>query len=55
MWGSDYPFIVDDPGYASTRALVEHHFAHLSADERAAIGGGTCTRLFDFRVGAGPT
>jgi L-fuconolactonase len=43
---SDFPWIVDEPGYAETLALVDHFLPDLGEDERAAIRGGTATRLF---------
>lgn len=48
MWGSDFPWIVDDPGYAECLALVDHHLPELSSSERSAILAGTCKRIFDW-------
>jgi predicted TIM-barrel fold metal-dependent hydrolase len=46
MWGSDFPWIETEPGYAETVALVERALPGASADELAAIRGGTALRLF---------
>lgn len=48
MWGSDWPWIDEVPGYAQTRALVDIVFDDRTADEREAIGGGTAAALFGF-------
>ncbi len=49
MWASDFPWIVDDPGYGACLALVDEHLPGLSADERGAILGGTCQQLFSWK------
>lgn len=48
-WASDFPWIVDRPGYAQCLALVDHHLPGLSATERDAILGGTIRRLLNWR------
>lgn len=48
MWGSDFPWIIDDPGYRQTLAIVDHHLPGLSTPERSAILGGTCRRVLDW-------
>lgn len=47
-WASDFPWIVEDPGYRACLELVDHHLPGLSADERAAVLGGTIRRLLDW-------
>lgn len=46
MWGSDFPWIEAEPGYAETLALVERALPGASAAELDAIRGGTALRLF---------
>jgi predicted TIM-barrel fold metal-dependent hydrolase len=46
MWGSDFPWIEGEPGYAETLALVESALPGASAEDLDAIRGGTALRLF---------
>lgn len=46
LWGSDYPWIVDTPGYQQTIEIVSHQLPGASASERDAIYSGTALRLF---------
>jgi len=46
MWGSDFPWIEREPGYAETAGLVERALPGLGADDLAAIRGGTALGLF---------
>ncbi|HVX33839.1 MAG TPA: amidohydrolase family protein [Solirubrobacterales bacterium] len=46
LWGSDFPWIETEPGYAETLALVERALPGASAAELDAIRGGTALRLF---------
>lgn len=39
MWGSDFPWIVDRPGYRACLALIDHHLPGLSPAERAGVLG----------------
>ena len=48
LWASDYPWIVEEPGYAQQLALVDHYLPGLTDSERAAIQGGTAASLFSF-------
>jgi L-fuconolactonase len=48
MWASDFPFVLEAPGYAPQLSLVDHYLPGLTAEERAAIMGGTALRLFAF-------
>lgn len=47
LWGSDYPWIRDVPGYATIVSLAERALPGASAAELAAIRGGTALRLLD--------
>lgn len=47
MWGTDAPWIYEDPGYARLTTVIDDLLPELSDEERAAICGGTAeTRLF---------
>jgi len=48
LWGSDSPWIDDEPGYLATSRLVEIALPGLSAHDRAAVMGGTAATLFDL-------
>lgn len=48
LMASDWPWIEFEPGYAKVLSLVDHLLPDISADERAAIRGGTAARLFGF-------
>lgn len=50
LWGSDFPWIADVPGYAATLELVDVHLSELDPAERAAVLGGNAVQLF----GIGP-
>jgi predicted TIM-barrel fold metal-dependent hydrolase len=52
MWGSDFPWIESEPGYAETLALVERALPGASAEDLEAIRGGTALRLFPKLAGA---
>lgn len=45
MWASDFPWILDDPGYEATMSLVDEHLPDLSHDERAAVLGRNARRI----------
>jgi L-fuconolactonase len=45
MWASDFPWILEDPGYGAILALVDHHLPDLSERERAAVLGGNARRI----------
>lgn len=47
VWASDFPWIVDDPGYTACLELVDHHLPGLSGTEREAILGGNALRLLE--------
>lgn len=49
LWASDWPWIVEHPGYGAVIGLVEQHLPTLSKDERAMIQGGNAARI--LRIG----
>jgi L-fuconolactonase len=46
MWGSDWPVVNEAGGYAAWRAAAEVLTAHLSADDRALVFGGTAAAFY---------
>ena len=48
LMASDWPWIEFEPGYAQVLSLVDHLLPDITADQRAAIRGGTAARLFGF-------
>lgn len=48
LFGSDFPWIAQHPGYGKVVSLLERQFPGLSARERSAIIGGNAARLFDL-------
>lgn len=45
MWASDFPWIVDRPGYRACLELIDHHLPGLSPAERAAVLGDNIRRV----------
>jgi L-fuconolactonase len=45
MWGSDFPWIVDRPGYRACLELIDHHLPGLSPVERTAVLGDNIRRV----------
>lgn len=45
MWASDFPWILDDPGYGAMLGLVDEHLPGLSEEERAAVLGDNARRI----------
>lgn len=45
MWASDFPWILEDPGYGAMLELVDHHLPGLTAPEREAVLGGNARRI----------
>ena len=41
MWATDSPWILEDPGYASLRKVIDAQLPDLSETERTLIMGGT--------------
>lgn len=48
MWGSDFPWIAEDPGYDRMARVVGELLPGLSQEELSAIMGGTAGRLLKF-------
>jgi len=48
MWATDFPWILTEPGYGPLTGLIDLHLPHLSADERAAILGGTAAWVWGW-------
>jgi predicted TIM-barrel fold metal-dependent hydrolase len=46
MWCSDFPWIVDEPGYTQLAALIDRHLPHASMAEREQIMGGNAMRVW---------
>ena len=46
MWCSDFPWIVEKPGYGKLAELIDHHLPDLSSGERAMIMGGTAAKIW---------
>jgi L-fuconolactonase len=49
MWGSDFPPVTTNEGYANGLRWPQEHFAHLPAGEQAALFGETARRIFGGR------
>ena len=48
MWGSDFPWIAEDPGYDRMARVVGELLPELSEEELSGIMGGTAKRLLKF-------
>ena len=48
MWASDFPWILDDPGYGKLVRVVDALLPDASAEEKAAMKGGTARRFLRF-------
>ena len=48
LWATDFPWIIEDPGYDKMVRIVEELLPDLSEDERAEVMGGTAKRLLRF-------
>jgi L-fucono-1,5-lactonase len=46
FWASDFPWILEQPGYGALLELPDVHLPHLTAAERAEMLGGTAARIF---------
>jgi L-fuconolactonase len=46
MWGTDFPWIREEPGYRRQVALLDHHLPLLSAGEKARIMGGNALEVW---------
>ena len=47
FWASDFPWILEHPGYNELLALPDLHGPRLTASELESIHGGTATRIFE--------
>ncbi|MGG2463356.1 amidohydrolase family protein [Streptomyces sp. RGM 3693] len=54
MFGSDWPVCTLAAGYGDVVALAEAATDHLTAPERAAVFGGTATRVYGLATGPSP-
>lgn len=48
MWGSDYPWIADDPGYGPTARLVSEALPDIGEQETARLMGGSAAEILRF-------
>jgi predicted TIM-barrel fold metal-dependent hydrolase len=46
MWCSDFPWIVEEPGYARLTEMVDHHLPAIPASERELIMGGNALKIW---------
>lgn len=46
MWCTDFPWIVQMPGYRRLVALIDHHLPTLSTSEKEAIMGGNALKMW---------
>lgn len=46
MWCSDFPWIVEEPGYRRLAALLDRHLPHLAEGEKALIAGGNALEVW---------
>jgi L-fuconolactonase len=49
-WASDFPWIIEEPGYRACLELIDHHLPGVSTAERAAILGGNIRRLLSWEA-----
>lgn len=52
LWGSDFPWVEEEPGYGPTADLPRSALARLTEAELAEVRGGTASRLFPHLQGA---
>lgn len=46
MWCTDFPWIVEEPGYGRLVALIDHHLPDLSPAEKEGIMGGNALQIW---------
>jgi L-fuconolactonase len=46
FWASDFPWILEEPGYGALLELPDHQLPNLTDAERTDVFGGTVTRIF---------
>jgi predicted TIM-barrel fold metal-dependent hydrolase len=54
MWGSDFPWMVEEPGYGAMLALSQVTLPDLNPRERDELMGMTAARLFQFASATPP-
>ncbi len=48
MWATDFPWILEDPGYDKLVQVIDELLPDLSAQQKAEIMGGTAKRVLGF-------
>ncbi len=48
MWATDFPWILEEPGYGELTTVIEELLPHLSESELADIMGGNAKRILRF-------
>ncbi|MDE2798428.1 MAG: amidohydrolase family protein [Gemmatimonadota bacterium] len=48
MWATDFPWILEDPGYDKLVQVIDELLPDLNAQQKAKIMGGTAKRVLDF-------
>ena len=46
MWCSDFPWIIEEPGYGELAQLIDYHLPDLSPEEREMIMGGNALKVW---------
>jgi predicted TIM-barrel fold metal-dependent hydrolase len=46
LWASDFPWILEEPGYGAVLELPDRHLPNLTDAERADVFGGTVAQIF---------
>ena len=53
MWATDFPWILEHPGYDKMRRLIDELLPNLAEEERTAIMGGTAKQVLRIPDPAG--
>ena len=48
MWATDFPWILEDPGYGNLTTIIKELMPDLTEDEYRDIMGGTAKRFLRF-------
>ena len=48
MWATDFPWILEEPGYGKLTTVIEELLPNLSEAELAGIMGGNAKRILRF-------
>lgn len=48
FWASDYPWVMEKPGYGRQLELIDHYLPNIPEEEKEMIMGGTAAGLFGF-------